>query len=121
SPIPIESSTLKEKGLARIRHGFFTRQGGVSEGIYAGLNVGIGSNDDGERVRENRTRVAGWFGLPLERLATVHQVHSPDVVVVDAAYAGERPQADAMVTASPGVVLGVLSADCGPILFSDGT
>jgi YfiH family protein len=121
SPTPIESSALKEKGQARIRHGFFTRQGGVSEGIYAGLNVGIGSNDDSERVRRNRTRVAGWFGLPLERLATVHQVHSPDVVVVDAAYAGERPQADAMVTASPGVVLGVLSADCGPILFSDGT
>ncbi|MCB5201353.1 peptidoglycan editing factor PgeF [Neorhizobium sp. T786] len=120
SPTPIESPLLREKGQSRVSHGFFTRQGGVSEGIYAGLNVGIGSRDDSERVRENRARVAGWFGYPLERLATVHQVHSPDVVVVDASYAGERPQADAIATASPGVVLGVLSADCGPILFCDG-
>lgn len=120
-PTPIESPLMKEEGRSRIRHGFFTRQGGVSEGIYAGLNVGIGSRDDSDRVKENRARVAGWFDHPVERLATVHQIHSPDVVVVDASYSGERPQADAMATSSPGVVLGVLSADCGPILFCDGT
>lgn len=118
-PTPIESPLLNRTAGDRIRHGFFTRQGGVSEGIYAGLNVGIGSNDDRAKVMENRSRVAAWFGLPLEKLATVHQVHSPDVVVVGEDYAGERPQADAMVTAVPGIVLGVLSADCGPILFAD--
>ncbi|WP_117193685.1 peptidoglycan editing factor PgeF [Rhizobium terrae] len=119
-PTPIESPVLNERAGSRIRHGFFTRQGGVSEGLYAGLNVGVGSDDDREKVMENRARVAGWFGLPVEKLATVHQVHSPDVFVVDATYAGERPQVDAMVTTVPGVALGVLSADCGPILFADG-
>src|SRR3546814_4080463 len=118
-PVPIESEALKRHGARRIRHGFFTRHGGVSEGIYAGLNVGVGSDDDIDRVRENRARVAGWFGLPPERLATVHQVHSTDVVTVDASYTGDRPKADAMVSTSAGLVLGVLSADCGPILFSD--
>jgi YfiH family protein len=119
-PTPLESPLLAETAGRRVRHGFFTRKGGVSEGIYAGLNVGIGSNDDRGMVMENRTRVAGWFGLPVEKLATVHQVHSPDVLVVDETYAGERPQVDAMVTNVPGVALGVLSADCGPILFADG-
>ncbi|TCV74358.1 hypothetical protein EDE05_103113 [Neorhizobium sp. R1-B] len=118
-PTPIESPSLNERGGAAIQHGFFTRQGGVSEGLYAGLNVGIGSGDDRQKVMENRARVASWFGLPVEKLATVHQVHSPDVFVVDATYSGERPQADAMVTSVSGVVLGVLSADCGPILFAD--
>src|SRR5690349_8272887 len=97
-PTPIESNLLKDAGGSRIRHGFFTRQGGVSEGLYAGLNVGIGSDDSRDNVMENRARVAGWFGLPVEKLATVHQVHSPDVFVVDATYDGERPQVDAMVT-----------------------
>ncbi|AYD01661.1 peptidoglycan editing factor PgeF [Neorhizobium sp. NCHU2750] len=119
-PLPIKSSLLLENTGARIRHGFFTREGGVSEGIYAGLNVGIGSDDEREKVTENRNRVAAWFDLPLERLATVHQVHSPDVVVIDEiAAAGDRPKADAMVTKIPGVVIGVLSADCGPVLFAD--
>ena len=117
SPRPIVSERLA--GSGHIRHGFFTREGGVSEGLYRGLNVGLGSNDDQRKVQENRARVARWFGAPVDRLATVHQVHSPDVVVVDATYAGDRPQADAMVTASPGIVLGVLTADCGPILFAD--
>ncbi len=119
-PLPIESALLRERAGARIRHGFFTRTGGVSEGIYAGLNVGIGSDDDRDRVIENRARVAAWFDLPLDRLATLHQVHSPDVIVVDEqSAASERPKADAMVTNVPGIVLGVLSADCGPILFAD--
>ncbi|UXS02119.1 peptidoglycan editing factor PgeF [Agrobacterium tumefaciens] len=118
-PLPIQSPLLSSLSGNKVRHGFFTRYGGVSAGIYEGLNVGLGSNDEPERVKENRRRVAQWFGLPTEKLATVHQVHSPDVVVVDDSYAGDRPEADAMVTATPGVVLGVLSADCGPILFAD--
>ncbi|PWE52643.1 peptidoglycan editing factor PgeF [Metarhizobium album] len=117
SPRPIVSDRLA--GSGHIRHGFFTREGGVSEGLYRGLNVGLGSNDDQQKVQENRARVARWFDAPVDRLATVHQVHSPDVMVVDATYAGDRPKADAMVTASPGIVLGVLTADCGPILFAD--
>jgi YfiH family protein len=118
-PSPIESTLLKDAGKAGIRHGYFTRNGGVSKGIYRGLNVGLGSNDDRSDVNENRRRVAAWFGVPASRLATVHQVHSPDVVTVDAAYDGARPEADAMVTATPGIALGVLAADCGPILFAD--
>ncbi|MDE1158110.1 MAG: peptidoglycan editing factor PgeF [Neorhizobium sp.] len=120
APTPIMSPLLAERAGSRIAHGFFTRNGGVSDGIYAGLNVGIGSNDDQERVIENRRRVAAWFDLPLDKLATVHQVHSPDVAVVDETYSGTRPQVDAMVTATPGIAIGVLSADCGPILFADG-
>ncbi|THV15678.1 peptidoglycan editing factor PgeF [Rhizobium rhizophilum] len=118
-PRPLTAESLDATGPAGIRHGFFTRGGGVSEGIYRGLNVGLGSHDDPEKVLENRRRVSAWFGLPLERLATAHQVHSPDVVLVTADYDGSRPEADAQVTASPGVVLGVLTADCGPILFAD--
>lgn len=118
-PRPITSAGLDETREAGIRHGFFTREGGVSEGLYRGLNVGLGSNDDPEKIRENRRRVSAWFGLPLERLATAHQIHSSDVVVVSPPYDGSRPHADAQVTASPGVVLGVLTADCGPILFAD--
>lgn len=119
APVPIGCPILTELSGDRIRHGFFTRQGGVSEGIYRGLNVGLGSKDRQDNVLRNRAAVAGWFGLPLENLATVHQIHSPDVVVVDETYDGARPQADAMVTATPGMIIGVLSADCGPILFVD--
>ncbi|MCY1668233.1 peptidoglycan editing factor PgeF [Rhizobium sp. SL86] len=116
---PIESPLLKASCGNTIRHGYFTRQGGVSGGLYASLNVGLGSNDVRRDVLENRRRVAAWFGQPLERLATVNQVHSPDVVTVDETYAGERPSADGLVTKTPGLVLGVLAADCGPILFAD--
>ncbi|MBV2187113.1 MAG: peptidoglycan editing factor PgeF [Rhizobium sp.] len=118
-PDPITSPLFAEAESKGIRHGYFTRKGGVSQGIYRGLNVGLGSRDEREKVEENRRRVSGWFGLAPDRLATVHQVHSPDVVVVDRTYSGDRPTADALVTASPGVILGVLSADCGPVLFAD--
>lgn len=118
-PSPIESPLLAERAGHAARHGFFTRAGGVSEGIYRGLNVGLGSKDERERVEENRARVARWFSVTPDRLATLHQVHSPDVVLVDETYDGARPQADAMVSVTPGMVLGVLSADCGPILFCD--
>lgn len=116
---PIRSELLEKTARHGVRHGFFTRQGGVSEGIYEGLNVGLGSSDTPARVVANRARVADWFATPLERLATVHQVHSPDVVTIGPNYDGDRPQADALVTATPGLVLGVLAADCGPVLFAD--
>ncbi|MCG5479622.1 peptidoglycan editing factor PgeF [Sinorhizobium alkalisoli] len=116
---PVQSPLLGAMAGREITHGFFTRQGGVSEGIYRGLNVGLGSNDDQARVGENRARVARWFDTEPRRLATVHQIHSPDAIVVDASFDGIRPDADALVTATPGIVLGVLSADCGPVLFAD--
>ena len=113
---PYTHSLLTHPSIA---HGFFGRRGGVSEGIYAGLNVGVGSHDDKAHVTENRRRVADSFGQPLEKLCTVHQVHSPDVAVVTGPFTGERPQVDAMVSNTTGVVLGILTADCAPILFAD--
>lgn len=118
-PAPIESPLLGERAGKAARHGFFTRAGGVSLGIYRGLNVGLGSRDEREKVNDNRARVARWFSATPDRLATVHQIHSPDVVVIDGTYDGARPEADALVSATPGMVLGVLAADCGPILFCD--
>jgi YfiH family protein len=103
--------------LPGVAHGFFTRRGGISGGIYASLNCGTGSNDDPASVRENRARVTGHLGA--RTLVFVHQVHSATAVVVDGRSAGERPKADAMVTALPGLALGVLTADCAPILLAD--
>lgn len=101
----------------RIRHGFFTRQGGVSTGIYKSLNCGPGSSDEPENVRTNRHRVIA--ALEGGELATLHQVHSPDVYTVTGSMPAERPKADAMVTKTPGMILGILTADCGPVLFAD--
>ena len=106
--------------LPGIAHGFFTRNGGVSEGIYASLNCGQGSDDARHAVAENRSRVASALGVPSSHLLSVHQIHSPEVVVVDAPWEpGERPRADAMVTRTHGIALGILAADCGPVLFAD--
>lgn len=116
---PVQSPLLSATVGPTIAHGYFTRQGGVSEGIYRGLNVGLGSHDDRARVGENRARVVRWFNAEPHRLATVHQIHSPDAIIVDGSYDGSRPEADALVTATPGIVLGVLTADCGPVLFAD--
>lgn len=118
-PSPVQSTLLSERAGKVVKHGYFTREGGVSDGIYRGLNVGLGSNDDRARVEENRARVSAWFGAEPHRLATLHQVHSPDAVIVDGSYDGTRAEADALVTATPGLVIGVLSADCGPVLFAD--
>ncbi|MGX7706777.1 peptidoglycan editing factor PgeF [Methylobacterium sp. Gmos1] len=107
-----------ELSHAEIRHAFFTRQGGVSEGLYASLNGGLGSGDDPARVRENRRRMTAELSLPPENLVSLYQVHSADAVVVEAPFA-ERPRADAMATRVPGLALGILTADCGPILFAD--
>jgi YfiH family protein len=102
-----------------IRHAFFTRQGGVSEGLYASLNGGVGSNDEPARVAENRRRMADDLGIEPAALLGLYQVHSPDVVTVEAPFPGERPRADAMVTRVPGLALGIATADCGPVLFAD--
>lgn len=104
--------------LSPVRHGFFTRRGGASSGIFAGLNCGTGSSDQREAVVINRARVAEAMGVEPDGLAGVHQVHSADVVTLDAA-SDERPKADGVVTATPGVVLSILTADCQPVLFSD--
>jgi YfiH family protein len=102
-----------------IAHAFFTREGGVSDGIYASLNGGQGSSDDPDRVRENRRRMTEALGVGEDRLVTVHQVHSPDVLAVEAPWDGPRPKADGMVTRTPGLALGIATADCGPVLFAD--
>ncbi|WOC16932.1 peptidoglycan editing factor PgeF [Pseudochrobactrum sp. MP213Fo] len=116
-PAPLRSPLLETNN--RIAHGFFTRQGGVSSGIYDSLNVGIGSKDDVDCVQENRRRVAGYFDLPAQSLQTLYQVHSPTVVTITEPLPSPRPQADAMVTNVPGLILGSLSADCGPVLFCE--
>jgi YfiH family protein len=118
-PDPVRSPALDELSGSGIRHGYFTRIGGVSEGIYQGLNIGTGSHDDPQKVRENRRRVATWMGVAPELLLTAYQIHSPDVLVARGAFEGERPKADALVTDRPGVALGVSTADCGPVLFAD--
>jgi YfiH family protein len=106
--------------LPGIRHAFFTRQGGVSDGIYASLNAGVGSADAPERVAENRARMAAALGVGPDRLLTAYQIHSPDVVVAEDAWPGDRrPRADAVVTRVPGLAVGVSTADCGPVLLAD--
>ncbi|UUP16341.1 peptidoglycan editing factor PgeF [Nitratireductor thuwali] len=116
---PIRSPLLEEAASEGIAHGFFTRAGGVSKGLYGGLNVGLGSGDARAAVEENRRRVAHRLGVAEDALVTLHQCHSADVVEVKEPFAGARPQADAMVTDRPGLALGVLAADCGPVLFAD--
>jgi YfiH family protein len=114
----IVSDVLKEQ--SGIRHGFFTRQGGISNGIYASLNCGFGSGDKADTVRENRARVAGKLGTGPAELVTVRQIHSSRVVVAEAPWRPEAaPEADAIVTRTPSLALGVLTADCTPILFAD--
>lgn len=112
--------TADALSLPGIRHGFFTRQGGVSDGLYASLNCGLGSADDRDRVLENRARVARDLGVAPSRLATPHQVHGTDVVIVDEPWpAGDGPKADALVTARANIAIGIATADCGPLLFAD--
>ena len=108
---------IRSDALDGTAHGFFTRQGGVSHGIYAGLNGGQGSQDDDEAVAENRTRICAHFGA--EHLISVHQIHSDRAERVTGPWPGDRPKADAMVTDRPGLALGILTADCAPVLFAD--
>jgi YfiH family protein len=103
-----------------LRHAFFTREGGVSGGIYAGLNGGTGSNDDPANVMENRRRMAQQMGVTPEHFLTLFQTHSPDAVVASGPWENaSRPRADAIVTRTEGLSIGVTAADCGPILFVD--
>ncbi len=118
TPTPLRDATLA--ALAPLAHGFFTRQGGVSEGRYASLNCGPGSGDEPERVRANRARAMAALGLPGAALLTAHQVHSAAALVVEEPFAPEaRPRVDGLVTRRRGLALGVLSADCAPLLFAD--
>ncbi len=106
-------------GHANLRHAFFTRQGGVSEGIYASLNGGLGSSDDPAKVTENRRRMTQELAIASSALVSVHQVHSADAVIVEGPWTRERPKADGMATSMPGIALGITTADCGPVLFAD--
>jgi len=106
--------------LAGIRHAFFTRGGGVSGGVYQSLNGGPGSDDAPANVAENRARMAAALGVRPDCFLTAYQVHSPDVVTIEKPWSpNERPRADAIVTRTPGLAIGVTTADCGPILFAD--
>jgi YfiH family protein len=114
----LQASNLS--ALPGIRHAFFTREGGVSDGLYATLNGGQGSDDRPENVAENRARMAARLGVPPDRFITAYQIHSPDVVVAEAPWTSEtRPRADAIVTRVPDLAIGISTADCGPVLFAD--
>lgn len=114
-PTPLEAPLLRSAGLT---HGFFTRHGGVSTGLYASLNGGVGSSDAPEKVAENRRRMAAHLEVAPENLLVPYQTHSPDALIVTEPFA-ERPRSDALVTAVPGLALGVTGADCGIVLFAD--
>jgi YfiH family protein len=116
--MPIEALSLAR--LPGIRHGFFTRVGGISEGLYTSLNCGPGSADVPANVAENRNRVARHLGGSQRDVATVHQVHSGDAVILEGLVAADaRPKADGIATRTPGLVVGILTADCAPVLFAD--
>lgn len=113
----IEASILSLDG---VRHGFFTRQGGVSGGLYASLNGGVGSKDNVEHVTENRARMAAAVGVTPDRFVTAYQIHSPHVVVAETPWRAEdRPRADAIVTRMRALAIGISTADCGPVLLAD--
>jgi YfiH family protein len=109
---------ITARALGPIRHGFFTRRGGASSGVFEGLNCGVGSSDQSDMVRINRARAAEAMGVAPDRLVTLHQVHSSDAVTLTAPPDGPL-RADAMATAAPGLALGILTADCQPVLFAD--
>jgi polyphenol oxidase len=108
--------------LPGIRHAFFTRAGGVSQGVYASLNGGLGSDDQPNNVKENRARMAAILGVSRDRLLTAYQIHSPAVAVVEQPWSeNDRPRVDAIVTKTTGLAIAVSTADCGPVLLSDST
>jgi YfiH family protein len=114
----IEAASLST--LPGIRHAYFTRDGGVSDGIYASLNGGVGSEDAPANVADNRARMAAALGVAPERFITAYQIHSPEVVTVEQPWPPDaRPRADAIVTRVPALAIGVSTADCGPVLFAD--
>ena len=115
-PTPITHALLTDTG---IRHGFFTRNGGVSHGLYDSLNTGVGSNDDRLAVQENRCRIAAAMGGTSDDIAACYQIHSALTRVAQGPWRGDRPEGDAVATATQGVICGVLTADCAPILMAD--
>jgi len=117
-PVTVTLDILTSPLLDGVAHGFFTRRGGASSGIFEGLNCGGGSSDQSEIVAMNRDRVADAMGVSPGRLVTVHQVHSAAAVTLDAPPV-DRPRADAIVTTAPGLAIAVLTADCQPVLFAD--
>ncbi len=110
---------LTSDGLGPLRHGFFTRRGGASSGVFQGLNCGYGSSDQADSVAVNRARAAEAMGVEPGRLVTVHQCHGRDVAIVTGPHPAPLPKADAMVTATPGLALCILTADCQPVLLAD--
>lgn len=110
---------LMSDALLPLRHGFFTRRGGASSGVFSGLNCGSGSSDLSEIVDINRSRVAVAMEVLPDNLVTVHQVHSADVVTIDEPLTGAHPKADAIVSDKPGLALSILTADCQPVIFAD--
>lgn len=111
---------ITSDALSPLRHGFFTRRGGASSGIFSGLNCGPGSSDQSDSVRLNRARVSAAMAVDAGALVTVHQVHSADVATINAPMAdADRPRADAVVSATPGLALAILTADCQPVLLAD--
>src|SRR5262245_63671564 len=121
SPVKMMLGASSHAAIDGVRHGFFTRQGGVSDGIYASLNCGPGSRDEAANGPENRARVAEILGVKPDRLLSLSQQHSAEAVTVKKRWdGGKTPEADAMVTSTPGLALGVLTADCAPVLFADG-
>lgn len=121
TPDKMKLSASSLSAVGGVSHGFFTRQGGVSGGVYASLNCGPGSRDDAANVTENRARVAELLGAEPSRLITVFQKHSADAVVADRPWKDAKmPEADAIVTAKPGLAIGILTADCAPVLLCDG-
>lgn len=119
TPPFLEAPALKRFSM-HVQHGFFGRAGGTSEGIFRSLNCGYGSRDQSEKVRENRRRASQALGGSPDRLVTVHQVHSARAITVSAPFpVGQVPEADALVTNTPGLILGALAADCAPVLLCD--
>ncbi len=117
---PFEEVPALKRLSMHVRHGFFGRRGGVSTGVYNSLNCGHGSGDQPEKVLENRRRFCSALGSSLDRLASPRQIHSAKAVATDKAYEpNERPECDALVTKRPGLLLGVLAADCAPIVLCD--
>jgi YfiH family protein len=117
---PFEEAPALKRFSMHVRHGFFGRRGGVSTGVYGSLNCGHGSGDDPEKVTENRRRFCQALGSSFENLASPRQIHSAKAIATDKAYGpNERPECDALVTKRPGLLLGVLTADCAPIVLCD--
>ena len=116
--LPVVQSPLLS-ALPGVRHAFFTRQGGVSKGLFDSLNVGRGSSDEAADVGENRARAAGWFGVMPDALNTCYQIHSARALTAEAPWGRYRPEGDGVVTDQRSVVCGALHADCAPVLIAD--